>query len=781
MFFLVLSVLVSCNVEFIDGDGNINDYIYPYLEFTPLEDGKSCSVSVVAGYAPDEIHIPSRIVSDSGTLAVTFFSGFQKASDAVNLEKITLESGLTQLGGTILDKAVRPVTIAVSGNDTDVWGKLPSAVCAGKEFDSWYIEGTEIAVHEGDRMISGHTSIVPRFRDHELVLTAEVAPSCFFSGKKAHYRCLRCSSLFSDSTALNRISAEELVMPPSHQMVRVEGESASCNLDGEAPHYWCTVCLGSYYDEGGEYYLLAEDIVLPATGHSLEKIPAVNATCLENGNREHYRCRFCKDLFEDSLAVEELTADEVRIDASGHDSSGRGSDAEYHWTECSRCHLRGKESLHSFTLISSEAATSSSKGTRTYECSCGLKKTEDIRPEGEHHWEESKIAPTCTEYGYTAYKCTDKGCSAEYAGDYVNPAGHDFLEYEYSQSCSRRGKYYECRTCGKCFARCGASSHEIPRPSDNAGHVWGTGYSENRAAGGHSQECVICGAKGEIREHDFSHIEENRARKSSLTCTRRALFFRSCTECGSLDSVTFESGECMGHCAAVRTEAVSSNCTLNGHSAYYSCSRECCRNRVFSDEALSVEVTYDSLVLPLGDHVFDGRKFNITDDDHIYVCDVCGKEIRKESHRKTWHHDSSGHWMSCSVCFFSTGRSSHTMTGEEGHRICSYCGYVETESQTDLPGFSVRLRDKEPDGLLTAVRREGTTVWDFTLASTNEENAPVSLYIWYVENEKKQEGEKNTFTLDAPERHSYRVMCVFVSDGRYASRSMTVTGGEKGN
>ena len=115
------------------------------------------------------------------------------------------------------------------------------------------------------------------------------------------------------------------------------------------------------------------------------------------------------------------------------------------------------------------------------------------------------------------------------------------------------------------------------------------------------------------------------------------------------------------------------------------------------------------------------------------------------------------------------------MTGAKGNQLCEECGYMEKESQNDGGHFQVNTVDLEPHGTLSGVRNG--TVWTFTLTSTNENAVPEN-YVWHVNNTKAEGEEANVFILNAYEKHSYRVMCVFSANGYYSSESMTISGGE---
>lgn len=66
-------------------------------------------------------------------------------------------------------------------------------------------------------------------------------------------------------------------------------------------------------------------------------------------------------------------------------------------------------------------------------------------------------------------------------------------------------------------------------------------------------KCEICGAEyGETKPHSYAHIKSPEYLKSAATCTAKAVYYTSCTECGlsskgTADEATFEYGDALGH------------------------------------------------------------------------------------------------------------------------------------------------------------------------------------------------------------------------------------------
>ncbi len=784
VFILITLLLFSCDVELLTGEENINDYIYPYLEFTPDASGSGYIATIVEGARLEEVYIPSRIEINGKVFFVTSFAGFKKAEDAVTLKTIKLESASISIASETFVSSENFVCIEVEKtSEVSTWGKLPKLEKQGYEFDGWYIKDTEIKVKEGDKLIFGFTTLVPRWKEHNLKYYKEVAKTCTHNGTKAHYKCESCQKIFTDDKALNEVTFESLVILASHTLTFIESKEATCTENGNSSYYVCSVCSQTFSDKDAKNYLSPEDTVITAKGHTGVLIEAKVATCTEAGNTAYYRCERCEHLFSDAGCTAEITAASTVTPALGHNWTYKYGEkiADGHWQECTRCHETKETTPHTFSegIVTLEP-THDKAGTRTSTCSmCSAVKKEDIMPIGDHNWVEDKtVDATCEEQGYTLYKCTVSECKATYKGNYTNPAGHTLVHHDkVSATCTKAGveAYYQCSTCDKYFLDA-EGKNEIAAPGviKATGHSWGGVYYQDDTKNVHYVKCTNAGCN-ERKEsaHVYENITEGRTPVKSQTCTTGAEYRKSCV-CGKESTETFIAGSGYGH-KKVKHDAVASNCSVKGHKVYYTCSNECCKGKYYSDEALTTEVTYDSLLLDYASHVYTSGTFEKTADNHTYVCDACHQETKTENHTKTYEHDFYNHWWKCNICGYESSKASHTLIGEQGKRICKECGYCETESQREESGFEVHTIDREPHGTLTAVQ-SGTT-WTFTLTSTNPDAVPAT-YTWHVDKEIVDAVTGNVLVLNAPEKRSYRIMCVFEANGRYSSESMTITGGE---
>ena len=778
----LIVTLISCHVEMLPEGESVNEYIFPYIEFTLSDDGTYYTARVLKGVSLENIYIPSYVEHNGNSVPVKYFDGFNNPKDAAGLQTITLQSSST----VITDKAAQEATSLIdieidSVEPGSVWGELPIVEKEGTEFLGWFIEGTDIKVKKGDNIIPSFSTIVPRWKKHNLKYIEEVKATCTQSGTRAHYKCLSCQRLYSDENAQKEVILESLIIPAGHKLTLVEAKAATCTEDGNSAYYRCTVCSMCFSDESAENFLNEEDTRIKANGHPLIKTAAKDVTCTEDGNTEYYRCSTCSRYFSDEACTTEITdLSTTVIKATGHSwiEDSWQYDGKNHWHKCSKCSATTDVAEHSFVEEVTKEPTYMEAGERTLTCICGYSTTEDIEPEGgNHNWEKTEpVEPTCTERGYTVYICTD--CTLTYKTDYKDALGHDSVTHEKKNAtCEQDGniEYYQCSRCKLCFSD-KACTAEIKDLSTTVIKATGHNFEDSKYTYDgtkHYRECANgCGTVEEL-EHVFEKKTKGRTPVKSETCTEGAVYTLVCV-CGKESAETFTDGSGSGHSDPVEHKEVSSTCTTNGHRTYYTCSKTCCKDKYYEDSGLTKEVKYDSLLLSLADHVLEVDSTKNTAAEHTYVCSVCHYTIKTENHTKTWYHDWYKHHWECSVCGYKSQEESHTLKGEKGRRKCE-CGYIETESQNEDNGFDITVIDRNPSGKLDAV--QNGTQWTFTLTSTNE-NAPLDSYKWYLDGEVVDGETENTFTLDAPGKHSYRIMCVFTSKGRYSSESMTIEGGE---
>ena len=187
-------------------------------------------------------------------------------------------------------------------------------------------------------------------------------------------------------------------------------------------------------------------------------------------------------------------------DALGHDfTTSWTHDDNEHWKQCSRCD-----------------------------------KKDDVGP---HTWDNGTIttAPTCTKAGKKTYSCTK--CDATKI-EPIPATGHSWKS-DWTSDATHH--WHEC-------------ANENCDVTDNAGKKGYAEHSGGKATCTQNAVCEFCKAEyGEKLPHDFTaETVDAKYLKSAATCTKKAVYYKSCAVCGlssegTADEATFFSGNALDH------------------------------------------------------------------------------------------------------------------------------------------------------------------------------------------------------------------------------------------
>lgn len=193
--------------------------------------------------------------------------------------------------------------------------------------------------------------------------------------------------------------------------------------------------------------------------HTTTLVPEKPKTCTTDGNKEHYKCNVCGDLFEDAGAVKSLTEEKVKIPA-GHEYGD---------------------------LVPKQEPTCKQTGMQAhYKCSVCNK-----------YFDESKTEKTEAELTIP-----------------VNPNAHDFGAWieEVPATCKDTGvkAHEDCNRCNRHFDESGNEITDLTIPTNN-NHDWNAWASN--LDGTHTRTC----------KRDSSHKETGTCSGGKATCTSKAV------------------------------------------------------------------------------------------------------------------------------------------------------------------------------------------------------------------------------------------------------------------
>ena len=282
------------------------------------------------------------------------------------------------------------------------------------------------------------TEVGEKKKGHDYVVDSpKVDATCKTPGKTEVKKCKNCG---------DTIGGDVIPALKHNYLLETEKQEATCTADGKEAVYKCSKC-GKL--TGGE--------VIKATGHKFTVLVSKEqeATCTTDGKKAVYKCENCDE-----------TNGGAVIPALGHNY-------QYFEAEnkivCSRCHDEKKVGTSytvpsGYTLVETVPPKCTEIGYTLYKNSEGKEFYNDIKSPTGHQYGEATVhpatctedeysvricsvcnhkdvvtkegtklghsyiknvvAPTCTEQGYTIYKC--KNCGDTYKDDYVKALGHDF-------------------------------------------------------------------------------------------------------------------------------------------------------------------------------------------------------------------------------------------------------------------------------------------------------------------------------------------------------------------
>lgn len=180
---------------------------------------------------------------------------------------------------------------------------------------------------------------------------------------------------------------------------------------------------------------------------------------------------------------------------------------------------------------------------------------------------------------------------------------------------------------------------------------------------------VISGsdAKLPLADCDWVEVVDSKYLKSSATCVKKAVYYKSCSVCEQKGTTTFESGEVDStkH-NLVKVPAKPETHEKDGNILYYDCV-DC--DKYFTDENGTQEILLKDTVIAKGEHDYATTyKTNAT--HHWKECD-CGSVKDKATH-------DFGEWA-------VTQEATQNKAGSK-ERICTVCQYKQTQRISALSG-----------------------------------------------------------------------------------------------
>lgn len=330
-------------------------------------------------------------------------------------------------------------------------------------------------------------------------------------------------------------------------------------------------------------------------------------------------------------------------------------------------------------------------------------------------FEDTVVAPTCTEQGYTHHVCTVKDCPYDPVDDtFVSATDHTWVKTQTNPpTCTEQGTaFYKCSACGATRTeKIAALGHDLSR-CDLVPDA--TCTQPGRAVG----TCARCGVKIDevipAKGHDYSYKS---ASSTEPTCTESGRYKGTCPVCGKDYNDTIPA---LGHDWGEWVTTIEPTYTTVGY-RYHLCAR--CNTREGEDIPKLHTHTWDAGVVT--------QKPTATEPGvKTFTCTICG-ETKTESIPATGVPDVCPGGPTCPGYAFRD-MPVPTDWAHEGLDYCIYHGYIAGTSASTVSPNGVCTR-AQLVSILYRVQGEPTTVKGYELSKLRAPFDDVPRGQWYTD------------------------------------------------
>lgn len=155
----------------------------------------------------------------------------------------------------------------------------------------------------------------------------------------------------------------------SHVLERVAPTDATCLNAGNIEYWKCTDCQKLFSDSEGKTEVSEQDVVIAQKAHEISFVENAAPTCEEEGVLEHYACSTCDGVFSDAKGQTEISASDIVIEKLPHQieknagvlAKGHEKGVAEHW-QCTVCEglfldEEGEESVTQSQLVTAAPYT----------------------------------------------------------------------------------------------------------------------------------------------------------------------------------------------------------------------------------------------------------------------------------------------------------------------------------------------------------------------------------------------------------------------------------------
>ena len=249
----------------------------------------------------------------------------------------------------------------------------------------------------------------------------------------------------------------------THTTTLVPEKPKTCTTDGNKEHYKCNVCGDLFEDAGAVKSLTEEQVKIPAGHEYGDLVPKQEPTCKLTGMQAHYKCSVCNKYFDESKTEKTEAELTIPINPNAHDfgawieevpATCEDTGVKAH-KDCNRCNRHFDESGNEITDLI--IPTNDNHDWNAWVSNLDGTHTRTCKRDSSH-----KENGTCS--GGTA-TCTTKAVCDFCRTTYGDTAPHDYGELipEVAATTTEFGvkEHKDCKVCGKHFDKDGNEITEL--------------------------------------------------------------------------------------------------------------------------------------------------------------------------------------------------------------------------------------------------------------------------------------------------------------------------------
>ena len=249
----------------------------------------------------------------------------------------------------------------------------------------------------------------------------------------------------------------------THTTTLVPATPKTCTTDGNKEHYKCNVCGDLFADAGAVNQLTEGQVKIPAGHEYGDLVPKQEPTCKHTGMQAHYKCSVCNKYFDESKTEKTETELTIPVNPNAHDfgawieevpATCKDTGVKAH-EDCNRCNRHFDESGNEITDLT--ISTNDNHDWNAWVSNGDGTHTRTCKRDNGH-----KENGTCS--GGTA-TCTSKAVCEVCRTTYGDTAPHTYgdLIPEVPATTTEFGvkEHKDCKVCGKHFDKDGNEITEL--------------------------------------------------------------------------------------------------------------------------------------------------------------------------------------------------------------------------------------------------------------------------------------------------------------------------------